>query len=608
MSYALLVKDSNGQRELLLVGTVTIGRDPSCDISTADPRLSRRHAEFRVKPDGVVVFDLASRNGILVNGKKATEAMLKPGDTVQVANLTITLISEAERASTDAGPNDDKTSLIDMRPVLPTPAPGAFVPPAPPIAPPPPAVATPAADVSGAISMPGAGSEEDEKTRFISPPPGARLGPIPQVPAPPRAPQPAPASVAPVAVAAAPVASEAVAPASAPVAQPSEALGGKLAQRRARKARASWAGSVFLMVMALAVLVLLVSAVSLLWWNNRVVDAMGDEQAVALANWLAADAAKAIETGKEVSSAADEVGRSAGVISAVVVGLDGRVLAPGTRTNETLSSIPAVNAAPNDVLRLRVERDGAVIHVARPVRAKEQLRAAVVWVAYQATPPITAGSGPIVLGPSVLVAIVVSWLVAFRIRRITLGGLSALNEDVDLAMGGQLEEVADPLGAKPVAELAETFNYMLARLRSTGPMERRVKTPTSSSAARREASRPPVPASVVAAAQARAQPVPAAAPVLAGAQIVCDASFQVSAVSPACEALLGLPPQALLNKHLLQTNADKAFVDGVLKGLGAVGAAGHERVQVTTARGNRLSVTVSRTSSDSPITILIESA
>lgn len=127
MSYALLVKDSNGQREMLLVGAVTVGRDPSCDISTSDPRLSRRHAEFRVKPDGVAVFDLASRNGILVNGKKVTEAVLQPGDVVQVANVAITLISEAERSNQDSDSADDKTSLLEMRPVLPaTPRPPAI--------------------------------------------------------------------------------------------------------------------------------------------------------------------------------------------------------------------------------------------------------------------------------------------------------------------------------------------------------------------------------------------------------------------------------------------------------------------------------------------------
>ena len=46
MSRKLIVNDGKRQRELLLVGTMVVGRDPSCDISEADPLLSRRHVEF----------------------------------------------------------------------------------------------------------------------------------------------------------------------------------------------------------------------------------------------------------------------------------------------------------------------------------------------------------------------------------------------------------------------------------------------------------------------------------------------------------------------------------------------------------------------------------
>ena len=60
-----------------------------CEISHADPRLSRRHAEFRVTADGVRLRDLGSRNGTLVNGHPVDETVLTPGDVVQIAHLTI---------------------------------------------------------------------------------------------------------------------------------------------------------------------------------------------------------------------------------------------------------------------------------------------------------------------------------------------------------------------------------------------------------------------------------------------------------------------------------------------------------------------------------------
>ncbi len=135
MSYKLLVKDQQGEREVLLIDTVAVGRDPRCDISLADPLLSRRHAEFVASGPSVIVRDLNSRNGILVNGRKLQEALLRPGDVVQICQLAVTFLSSidavtmaaprpaqrrlddegahrAAAAPDSTGPGDEKTSLL----------------------------------------------------------------------------------------------------------------------------------------------------------------------------------------------------------------------------------------------------------------------------------------------------------------------------------------------------------------------------------------------------------------------------------------------------------------------------------------------------------------
>jgi hypothetical protein len=89
VNQTLMIDDGRIQREVILIGTTLVGRDPECEISHADPRLSRRHAEFRVTPDGVTLRDLGSRNGTHVNGQPIVEVLLTPGDTVQIAHLTI---------------------------------------------------------------------------------------------------------------------------------------------------------------------------------------------------------------------------------------------------------------------------------------------------------------------------------------------------------------------------------------------------------------------------------------------------------------------------------------------------------------------------------------
>ncbi len=68
--------------------TLTIGRAPDNDIVLAAPILnvdtvSEHHARLRRDQDGYVMRDLASRNGLAVNGRQTLENLLQDGDHVQ---------------------------------------------------------------------------------------------------------------------------------------------------------------------------------------------------------------------------------------------------------------------------------------------------------------------------------------------------------------------------------------------------------------------------------------------------------------------------------------------------------------------------------------------
>jgi len=95
----LIISNGRSDREILLVGNIVIGRDPSCHISEADPLLSRRHAEIIANVHGVSVRDLNSRNGILVNGEKTREQVLLPGDVVQLGHVQVRYVEEMPRAA-----------------------------------------------------------------------------------------------------------------------------------------------------------------------------------------------------------------------------------------------------------------------------------------------------------------------------------------------------------------------------------------------------------------------------------------------------------------------------------------------------------------------------
>jgi hypothetical protein len=127
MSKRLLVRDQQGERERLLVGTMTVGRDTRCDISDADPLLSRRHAEFVCRPDSLVVRDLNSRNGIAVNGVKVQEAVLRPGDVVRIARLVMTYLGDVDAVRPPSSSSPTADAPPHARPLAP-PAAGTALP------------------------------------------------------------------------------------------------------------------------------------------------------------------------------------------------------------------------------------------------------------------------------------------------------------------------------------------------------------------------------------------------------------------------------------------------------------------------------------------------
>ena len=80
----------NGERFMLRERIVTIGRMPDCDITLADPNVSRNHAEIRPRGDGFALVDLGSTNGSTVNGVPVTERDLRDGDELGFGSIRLT--------------------------------------------------------------------------------------------------------------------------------------------------------------------------------------------------------------------------------------------------------------------------------------------------------------------------------------------------------------------------------------------------------------------------------------------------------------------------------------------------------------------------------------
>ena len=73
---------------------MTIGRDAECDICIPDHRISRKHAKLSVMPSGVLVEDLGSVNGTIVNGKKIDKPTLfESGALIKFHNMEFAIIN-----------------------------------------------------------------------------------------------------------------------------------------------------------------------------------------------------------------------------------------------------------------------------------------------------------------------------------------------------------------------------------------------------------------------------------------------------------------------------------------------------------------------------------
>jgi pSer/pThr/pTyr-binding forkhead associated (FHA) protein len=70
-----------------------IGRQRNCDFRIPLESISRRHCEVHCDNDNVVLRDLGSRNGTLLNGAKISNAerVLQPGDEIKIGPITFIL-------------------------------------------------------------------------------------------------------------------------------------------------------------------------------------------------------------------------------------------------------------------------------------------------------------------------------------------------------------------------------------------------------------------------------------------------------------------------------------------------------------------------------------
>lgn len=81
----VLVRQEGGANVMYPIGRhTTVGRTPDNDIQIDTTYISRHHAVLLSGPDGCIVEDLNSTNGVLVNGRRVARQLLHDGDSVTI--------------------------------------------------------------------------------------------------------------------------------------------------------------------------------------------------------------------------------------------------------------------------------------------------------------------------------------------------------------------------------------------------------------------------------------------------------------------------------------------------------------------------------------------
>jgi pSer/pThr/pTyr-binding forkhead associated (FHA) protein len=354
-------------RHELTERALVIGRDPSCDLFFADQKLSRRHARVEPGARGVRLTDLGSRNGSWVNDQRVDEWLLQPDDKIRLGRLQITIEEDLPIDTTSAAGGDatvllseggiaeeaGKTVRLDLGEQLPERSSG--------IVPPDDTVLfkeTPKPDRDRTVVLSGASPPgEDSGTVIFQSPSGAR-----------------------------PDTTTRAAPTLEPT-QPAierEESGGRLAEDLAPEAvgvvvepgadiptdevarRVDLSPLVVMAVFSIAAYLFV--ACPLIFTTRTSLRQESLARGRVLLDLLAAQNEAALATGDQRALSVDSVLEESGVEDAFILDVDGRVLAPGSRSGESFGAIEGVSKKVGEIDRFVMGRTSAGdINLVRPI-------------------------------------------------------------------------------------------------------------------------------------------------------------------------------------------------------------------------------------------------
>ena len=107
-------------------GVTTAGRHDDCQLRIKSSEVSRRHCQFFEKNGMLLVKDLGSSNGTMLNGKKIEgQRVLEPGDELTIGPVKLRVEKVGQPATAKASPATASPKPGDTAVPSPTVTPGA---------------------------------------------------------------------------------------------------------------------------------------------------------------------------------------------------------------------------------------------------------------------------------------------------------------------------------------------------------------------------------------------------------------------------------------------------------------------------------------------------
>jgi two-component system response regulator GlrR len=110
--------DTRGTHVVEVTGRSVIGSAVDSSIAIDDPAVSRIHAELQLRPDGVWVRDLGSRNGTVIQDIQVVHARVPDQGVVRVGSTLLDVRSDVPPASVELWPTDRYGPLIGRSTVM----------------------------------------------------------------------------------------------------------------------------------------------------------------------------------------------------------------------------------------------------------------------------------------------------------------------------------------------------------------------------------------------------------------------------------------------------------------------------------------------------------